>query len=153
MTNAKVALQLSTREGFEVKVSEALKHGKPIVAARAGGIPLQVQHGKNGFLVKPGDTQAVADHLYDLWMDNNLYQTMSDYALVSVSDEVGTVGNALCWLYLAHKLSIDRENFKPQGRWINEMAREEMREPYSEGETHLPRGLYSPIETSNDMFY
>ena len=34
MANAKFALQLSTREGFEVKVSEALHAGKPVIASR-----------------------------------------------------------------------------------------------------------------------
>ena len=73
MTNARVCLQLSSREGFEVKVSEAIHHGKPIIATRAGGIPLQVQHGKNGFLVEVGDSEAVSRHLYDLWLDDELF--------------------------------------------------------------------------------
>ncbi|THH06404.1 hypothetical protein EW146_g9622 [Bondarzewia mesenterica] len=37
MANSKIALQLSSREGFEVKVSEALHAGKPVVASRTGG--------------------------------------------------------------------------------------------------------------------
>ncbi|KAI5780225.1 putative trehalose synthase [Peziza echinospora] len=152
MTNAKIALQLSTREGFEVKVSEALHHGKPIVATRAGGIPLQVQHGKNGFLVDTGDTPAVANHLYDLWMDPALYKRMSNFARVSVSDEVGTVGNAISWLYLASKLSSDVEkSFTPNARWINDIARDEAGEPYKEEEPRLPRIVFThramPIKT------
>jgi alpha,alpha-trehalose phosphorylase (configuration-retaining) len=34
-----IALQLSLREGFEVKVTEALAKGKPVIAYRTGGIP------------------------------------------------------------------------------------------------------------------
>lgn len=34
-----IAMQLSLREGFEVKVTEALMKGKPVVAYRTGGIP------------------------------------------------------------------------------------------------------------------
>lgn len=49
MSNAKICLQLSTREGFEVKVSEALHKGVPVIVTRAGGIPLQVEDGKSGF--------------------------------------------------------------------------------------------------------
>ncbi|GJN76572.1 hypothetical protein PLIIFM63780_000056 [Purpureocillium lilacinum] len=41
IANAHVVLQLSTREGFEVKVSEALHAGRPVIATLAGGIPLQ----------------------------------------------------------------------------------------------------------------
>jgi hypothetical protein len=32
MSNARIAMQLSTREGFEVKVSEAIHAGIPIIA-------------------------------------------------------------------------------------------------------------------------
>lgn len=60
MSNGKVALQLPTREGFEVKVSEALHRGIPIVTTKARGIPLQIKHGKSGYLVEPRDSGAVA---------------------------------------------------------------------------------------------
>ena len=55
MENSKFALQLSTREGVEVKVSEALHSGKPVIALRMGGIPLQIVDGKSGYLCEPGD--------------------------------------------------------------------------------------------------
>ena len=138
MTTAKLVVQLSLREGFEVKVSEALHHGKPVVATRAGGIPLQIQHGKSGFLVDVGDTDAVANHLFDLYTDDDLYAEMSDYAKSSVSDEVGTVGNAACWLYLAAKLARGQV-LKPNARWITDMAREEADQPYELDEQILPR--------------
>ncbi|KAG9078413.1 hypothetical protein FS749_009557 [Ceratobasidium sp. UAMH 11750] len=139
LTNATCVLQLSLREGFEVKVSEALHHGKPVVATQAGGIPLQIQHGKSGFLVPVGDTDAVAQHLYDLWTNRELYGQMSEYARNNVSDEVSTIGNALSWLYLGSKFS-KGEYIKPNGAWLNDLAREEAGEPYKEGEPRLPRG-------------
>ncbi|KAJ5589891.1 hypothetical protein N7450_003863 [Penicillium hetheringtonii] len=140
LSKAKIALQLSTREGFEVKVSEALHMGKPVIATLAGGIPLQVQHGKNGFLVDVGDTEAVADRLFELWMDHELYSRMSKYAVNSVSDEVSTVGNMLSWLYLASKLS-KGVSIQPNGCWINDLAREDADEPYAPGENRLKRVL------------
>ncbi|KGO69291.1 Glycosyl transferase, family 1 [Penicillium italicum] len=124
LSKATVALQLSAREGFEVKVSEAIHKGKPVIATRAGGIPLQVENMKNGFLVNVGDTDAVAGHLYDLWVDEALYNRMAAYAISHVCDEVSTVGNALSWLYLCSKLS-KGELVRPNGRWINDMAFEE----------------------------
>ena len=139
ITTAKIVVQLSLREGFEVKVSEALHHGKPVVATRAGGIPLQIQHGKNGFLVDVRDTEAAANHLFDLYTNNDLYTQMGHHAEASVSDEVGTVGNAACWLYLAAKLARGQV-LKPNGRWITDMAREEAGEPYGVDEPILPRG-------------
>src|ERR1700721_4018809 len=105
MANAKIALQLSLREGFEIKVSEALHTGIPVIATNAGGIPLQIQDGKSGFLVNVGDVDAVAKHIVDLWTDKNLYKRMSDYAKTCVTDEVSTVGSAAGWLWMASKLA------------------------------------------------
>ena len=46
-----VIIQKSIREGFGLTVSEALWKGTPVVAGRAGGIPLQMEDGAGGFLV------------------------------------------------------------------------------------------------------
>jgi len=139
MANSKIALQLSTREGFEVKVSEALHAGKPVIASRTGGIPLQIQHGKSGYLCDVGDNNAVAGHLYNLYTDDKLYETMSNFARRNVSDEVSTVGNAAAWLYLAVMYSRG-EKIRPHGQWINDLLRKETGQPYKEGEPKLPRG-------------
>lgn len=48
---ADVILQKSTKEGFGLVVSEALWKSKPIVAGKAGGIPLQFPSGYERFLV------------------------------------------------------------------------------------------------------
>jgi len=143
MSSAKIVLQLSSREGFEVKVSEAIHKGKPIIATRAGGIPLQVQHGKNGYLVEVGDSAQVAKHLYELWTDSGLYKKMCEFAKHSVSDEVGTWGNAAAWMYLATKFA-SGEKLKPNGRWINDMMREDCGQPYKDDEPRLPRKIIKP---------
>ena len=46
-----VVLQKSIREGFGLVISEALWKGTPVVAGRAGGIPLQMADGSGGTLV------------------------------------------------------------------------------------------------------
>ncbi|PWY84473.1 trehalose synthase (Ccg-9) [Aspergillus sclerotioniger CBS 115572] len=138
LSKAKVALQLSTREGFEVKVSEAIHKGTPVIATKAGGIPLQVADKKNGFLVEVGDTDAVAQHLFDLCTDEELYERTKKFALENVCDEVSTAGNALNWLYLASKLS-KKEEVKPNKQWINDMARTEAGQEYSDKESRLRR--------------
>lgn len=53
-------------EGFEVKVTEAINKRVPIIASDAGGIPLQVKEGKNGWIVPAGDSAAVSDMLYKI---------------------------------------------------------------------------------------
>ncbi|KAI2601998.1 glycosyltransferase family 4 protein [Hypoxylon sp. NC1633] len=145
IAKAHVVLQLSTREGFEVKVSEALHAGRPVIATLAGGIPIQVKNGENGFLVEPDDYKAVAQHLVELFTDPGLWNRMSNAARNGVSDEVGTVGNALCWFYLAnafYDVGADKGDvgaFKGNCRWVNDLARVEASRPYHEGENRLPR--------------
>ncbi|KAK9369572.1 hypothetical protein V1509DRAFT_562424 [Lipomyces kononenkoae] len=142
LSNAAVVLQLSHREGFEVKVSEAMHKGKPVIAYRAGGISLQVQNGRNGYLCQVGDTQAVADHLYELLMDGEKYREIAEYAKKSVSDEVHTVGNALAWLYMFNELAHDRE-LAPNGKFIYDLMRESVGVSWKETENRLPRILFA----------
>jgi trehalose synthase len=51
-SQADVVIQKSTREGFGLTVSEALWKARPFIGGDVGGIPLQVQDGKTGFLVR-----------------------------------------------------------------------------------------------------
>lgn len=55
-----VVVQKSIREGFGLVVSEALWKGTPVVAGRAGGIPLQMADGAGGYLVGTVDECAEA---------------------------------------------------------------------------------------------
>jgi trehalose synthase len=50
-----VVIQKSTREGFGLTVSEALWKARPFIGGDAGGIPLQVQDGQTGYLVRSPD--------------------------------------------------------------------------------------------------
>jgi len=46
-----VLVQKSTREGFGLTVSEALWKARPFIGGDVGGIPLQVEDGRTGYLV------------------------------------------------------------------------------------------------------
>jgi trehalose synthase len=48
---ATIIMQKSLKEGFGLTVSEAMWKGKPVIGGATGGIPLQITHGVNGFLV------------------------------------------------------------------------------------------------------
>ncbi|MDZ7611150.1 MAG: glycosyltransferase [Candidatus Moranbacteria bacterium] len=106
------ALQLSLKEGFEVKVSEHLAKGVPVIAYRTGGIPLQIEDNVTGFLVNPGNTAKVAKHIYELLKDKKLHRKISQNAKERVREDCFTVNNAYKWLYLALKLT-EEEKFHP----------------------------------------
>ena len=55
-----VVVQKSIREGFGLVVSESLWKETPVVAGRAGGIPLQMADGVGGFLVESVEECAAA---------------------------------------------------------------------------------------------
>jgi trehalose synthase len=57
-----VVIQKSIREGFGLVVSEALWKGTPVVAGRAGGIPLQLEDGVSGYLVDSVEDCAARVH-------------------------------------------------------------------------------------------
>lgn len=61
---ADVVVQKSLREGFGLTVSEAMWKGTPVVASHVGGIPLQIEDGKNGYLCDGiGDCAAKVEHV------------------------------------------------------------------------------------------
>src|SRR5207253_9670671 len=54
-SQSEVVIQKSMREGFGLTVSEALWKARPFIGGGVGGIPPQVEDGKEGFLVRsPG---------------------------------------------------------------------------------------------------
>lgn len=52
-------------EGSSLVTLEAMAHRRPVVATRAGGLPDKVRPGENGWLVAPGDADALAGALRD----------------------------------------------------------------------------------------
>ncbi|RKP07555.1 hypothetical protein THASP1DRAFT_24322, partial [Thamnocephalis sphaerospora] len=122
LRGAHVALQLSRREGFEVKVTESLHKGVPVVAYATGGIPHQIEHGRTGFLVPMGDYGQVARHLVSLFTNQELYDNMSRCAEHEVNHDYFTASNLLSWLWLFNSL---HEGEKPGGEiWVRDACKE-----------------------------
>ncbi|ORX73801.1 hypothetical protein DL89DRAFT_280346 [Linderina pennispora] len=92
------ALQLSHREGFEVKVTESLSKYKPVIAYRSGGIPLQIEDGKTGILIERGNTQGVSDAL-------GFIETLRSKEQDSKRQQYFTPFQSVNWLYLATQLA------------------------------------------------
>jgi glycogen(starch) synthase len=51
----------SRSEGWGLAAAEAMAHGLPVAASDTGGLPEIVQPGETGWLLAPGDPQALAD--------------------------------------------------------------------------------------------
>jgi len=56
----------SHREGTPRVITEALAAGVPVVSTDIAGIPEQVTEGVNGYLIEPGDVNALTDRLQEL---------------------------------------------------------------------------------------
>jgi len=66
---ASVFITASEVETQGITTLEAAASGLPIVAARAGATPEMVEDGVTGYLVAPGDSDAMADRL--VWLLQN----------------------------------------------------------------------------------
>jgi len=69
-SQADVVIQKSTREGFGLTVSEALWKARPFIGGDVGGIPLQVQDGRTGYLVST--PQQCADRALEILREPEL---------------------------------------------------------------------------------
>lgn len=62
----------SVKEGFPWSLIEAMAARLPIVATRVGAVPEIIDDGKNGFIVEPGDEEAVADKIKEIMGSTHL---------------------------------------------------------------------------------
>jgi glycosyltransferase involved in cell wall biosynthesis len=69
---ADIVAQPSRVESFGLVFLEAWLYGKPVVGARAGGVPAVVEDGRDGLLVPFGDAGALAEALARLLVDPEL---------------------------------------------------------------------------------
>lgn len=76
LASANIYALPSYHEGLPMSVLEAMAAGMPIVSTFVGGIPEAVTDGIEGFLVNPGDVDALADRLRRLLEDPALAQRM-----------------------------------------------------------------------------
>ncbi|MCM3869119.1 MAG: glycosyltransferase family 4 protein [Pyrinomonadaceae bacterium] len=68
----------SAGEGFGFVFLEAMKYGKPIVAARSGGAPEVVRDGVNGKLVEYGNKHQLLGALVDLCLNRDERESLGD---------------------------------------------------------------------------
>ncbi len=91
----------SLREGCPNVILEAMAAGVPVVATRVEGILELIQHGKTGWLVSPGEPQALAQGIKFVLMNTELANTMAQKAKdwVLTHRSINMTANALASLY------------------------------------------------------
>ncbi|WP_144143149.1 glycosyltransferase family 4 protein [Paraburkholderia sp. BCC1884] len=67
-------------EPFGRVIVEGMAAGRPVIATAAGGVTEIVRHGRNGWLVKPADADALAEAIKALHADPELAQRLADQA-------------------------------------------------------------------------
>ena len=86
------------QDTFPTTVLEALACGTPVVATAVGGIPEQVDEGRTGYLVPPGDVALMREKLTRLLGDEALLERMAARAAQEASERFDAVKQAKAYL-------------------------------------------------------
>jgi trehalose synthase len=97
-----VVLQKSIREGFGLTVSEAMWKERPVIAGNAGGLRLQVEEGKTGYLVD--SVEQCSERLLELLQDPTRRDEMGRAGKERVRDRFLTVREVTDYLELLSQL-------------------------------------------------
>lgn len=106
--SAEVFIFTSISETYGNVVVEAMASGLPTVVAAGGGSMDHVNHGKNGYLVKPKDANEMYTRTVELLEDDELRKKMSREAI--------KFARSLSWEKLAKRLFNDWERFALESR-------------------------------------
>jgi glycosyltransferase involved in cell wall biosynthesis len=77
MASSHVLCVASSYEGFGIVYLEGMGAGLPAIASSAGAAGEIVTHGRDGFLVPPGNASALAYHIHTLNVDRERLVRMS----------------------------------------------------------------------------
>ncbi len=80
LARASVYVLPSYAEGLPMGILEAMAAGLPTVSTTIGGIPDAIDEGVDGFLIPPGDVEALADRIVRLLQDPALRSQMAAIA-------------------------------------------------------------------------
>ena len=66
----------SYNEGLPISVLEAMSYSLPIISTTVGGIPEILKNGENGFIMEPGDKNAIYQAIHALMQNGKLREQM-----------------------------------------------------------------------------
>ena len=76
----------SYNEGLPIAILEAMSYKHPIISTPVGGIPEIIENGRNGLLVTPGDTKAIANAIKFYIVNKDKISEHGKYAFEIVKD-------------------------------------------------------------------
>ncbi|MEH2221437.1 MAG: glycosyltransferase family 4 protein [Nostoc sp.] len=99
-----VAHTSTSPEPFGRVIVEAMLCGKPVVAAKSGGVMELVEQGLNGFLVTPGEPQELAQVIITCLQETEITATIANNAKTTASRrfDVATINQQIAQL-LSHR--------------------------------------------------
>ncbi|MGE0083156.1 MAG: glycosyltransferase family 4 protein [Desulfococcaceae bacterium] len=90
----------SYAEGLPMAMLEAMAYELPLIVTNIGAIPEVISEGKEGYLIRPGDTAALADRIMCLYRDCELRQRMGkkgrervlrEYSMDCMSEKISDI--------------------------------------------------------------
>nr|OQO27109.1 hypothetical protein B0A51_06017 [Rachicladosporium sp. CCFEE 5018] len=127
LSRAHISLSLSHNPSHNALIAQSLHKGVTCIALHTPSNALHIQHTRSGFLIqapdKTGQRREAAEYMDVLFGDDERYYDMGYCGRLGISDEISTVGEAVCWMYLFNRMTSER---KPsfEGGWVWDMARE-----------------------------
>ena len=106
----------SFAEGVPVVLMEALASARPVIATQVAGVGELVEDGKTGFLVPPGDAEALAGRIRALTSDSALRASMgaSGLAVVTADFDIRTEAARLLSLFAGEADAIRPVPYAPE---------------------------------------
>jgi alpha,alpha-trehalose phosphorylase (configuration-retaining) len=120
-----LALQTSTKEGFENRVTDALLHAVFVLGSTAGGIPLQILEGLTGYKIDPWDTDEWVRRMVEIALESRWNRFLRKQRVKKWTKrhnhQYTTIANAISLLFISWKLATDPD-FQGNGMTIYEEA-------------------------------
>ena len=89
LKNTMINVLPSYNEGLPMTILETMSYGIPNISTDIASIPEVINSGKNGFLIKPGDTRQLSEYIKQLCKNSKLRSSMSDQCWLEVTEKFG----------------------------------------------------------------
>ncbi|BBH15747.1 LPS biosynthesis rfbu related protein [Nocardioides baekrokdamisoli] len=91
-TSVAVVPSLTDADCASQVLMEAMASGTPVVGAAVGGMPENIRHGENGFLVPPGDAPRLAHFVAEVLADPQLAERLGKAARLDAVEKFAIAG-------------------------------------------------------------